>query len=367
MDSLHIPEIYCPFLLRTSPHLEAVEAHTLEWAQRFGLLQHDHALEYYRMANFPGLACRVYPEAGQEELFLASDWLFYIFVLDDPFDEGWFDNRPEEMLAFHEHLLAVVRNPPLATPRGPLAEALSDIFRRARCFASSDWLKRFALHHAQYFAAMRWQVANRARKHMPDVQAYLNNRAHAAGVFPVFDWIELVQHGEVPPTVYESQPLQAILRAGVNIIGWTNDVYSAKKDRDCSDVNSLLKAIQREQSSTLQDAVQHVCAMIETETRHLQEMMTNNPVYPANVRRLVTGVAYWIRGHLDWYRGNERYSDGKFHEVSKEASYIEKIFPPTSCPRARALQGVPPVDGHDAYGRPRAATAAGAWAPTIAY
>jgi Terpene synthase family 2, C-terminal metal binding len=197
MEALHISEIYCPFLLRISPHLEAVDEHTLDWAQRFGLLQHDHALEYYRIANFPGLACRGYP-----------------------FDEGWFDNRPKKLFAFHENLLAAVHNPPLATSRGPLTEALSDIFQRAVCFASSDWLERFALNHAKYFAAMRWQVANRARQYLPDVQAYLNNRAHAAGVFPVFDWIELVQHAEVPPNVYESQPLQAILRADVNIIGW---------------------------------------------------------------------------------------------------------------------------------------------------
>jgi hypothetical protein len=72
-------------------------------------------------------------------------------VLDDPFDEDWFNNRPEEMLAFHEHLLAPVHSPPLATPRGPLAEALSDIFQRASCFAHSDWLKCFALHHVEYF------------------------------------------------------------------------------------------------------------------------------------------------------------------------------------------------------------------------
>src|SRR5437667_4626739 len=92
------PEISCPFPSQISPHYETVKAHTLDWAQRLGLTPYQTALQYYQTADYPGLACRTYPRAGLEELFLVSDWLFLIFVFDDPFDEGAFDNKTQEML-----------------------------------------------------------------------------------------------------------------------------------------------------------------------------------------------------------------------------------------------------------------------------
>jgi 5-epi-alpha-selinene synthase len=322
-EQIVLPEISCPFPSQISTHYETVKAHTLDWALRLGLTPYQTALQYYHTADYPGLACRTYPRAGLEELFLASDWLFLIFVFDDPFDEGAFDNKPQEMLAFHEHLLAVMHDSPLTTPRGPVAEAFSDIFRRAKSFASPTWLKRFQQHHAENFAAIRWQVANRERQHMPDLQAYLSNRVHAAGVLPPFDLIEIVQHREIPPEIYARQSSQALLQAGNNLIAWTNDLHSVKKDVACGDVNSLVMAIQREQNGSLQQAVDQLHAMIETETKRFLDMLWA-PSADADqyVAPLWIGIANWIRGHLDWYRGNKRYTE----EATRDNSHLVDIL-----------------------------------------
>lgn len=306
-----LPEIYCPFLSQISPHYETVKAHTHEWAVHIGLTSNAVSVRYYREADYPGLACRAYPDAGLEELCSASDWLFLISVFDDPYDEGALDHRQQELSAFHDHIVATIGDPDHTTPRGPVALAFADIVRRARLSLSSSWLKRFARHHAEYFASLPWLVANRDRRSMPDMQAYLDNRMRSAGVLPPFDLIEMARHREIPAEIYESQPVQDILQAGVNLVGWTNDIYSVNKDVACGDVNNLIMAIQREYNCSLQKAADRLAARIEAETRRLEVLQpvgTFSPDIEDYARMIWVGVTEWVRGHMDWYRGNTRYT-----------------------------------------------------------
>ena len=311
-EQADIPEIYCPFPSQISPHYEAVKRHTHEWALQIGLISNATVLAYYCKADYPGLACRAHPRAGLEELCIASDWLFLISVFDDPYDEGTLDNRQQEISAFHEYLSAVIDDPDRTAPRGPIAPAFADIVRRARPFTSPSWLKRFARHHEEYFAALPWQVANREQRSMPGLQAYLDNRMQVAGALPPFDFIEMTCHSTVPPEIYESQAVQDILRAGIHLIGWTNDIYSANKDMACDDVNNLIMAIQREYTCSLQKAVDRLATMIEAETRYLemlQHIDTSSPNVERYARMIWIGVTDWVRGHADWYHGNPRYTE----------------------------------------------------------
>lgn len=316
IEQIVIPEIYCPFPSRISPHYEQVRAHTLDWARRFEVVYHPEMLRYYDRADLSGLACRVYPHAGLEELCLASDWLFFIFVFDDLFDEGGLDHRLNEMAQFHEHLLDVVHNPPRGQSYGPISRVFLNLFQRAGSSVSPAWHERFERHNEEFFKAQRWQIANRESQRLPNFQECLENRVHGAGVLPVFDLIEVMQHVEIPAEIYESQLAQAILQAGNNIVGWTNDVYSFKKDAGCSDVNSALAALQCGQGISLQQAVDQMCAMIDRETRRFLDLLRlvsfPSEVSEQHMRFLWTGVADWLRGHLDWYSGNSRYADGAF-------------------------------------------------------
>ena len=306
-----IPELLCPFPSQISPHYEIVQRHTHEWAHHIGLIPDETVLAYYRKADYPGLACRVYPHAGQEELCITSDWLFLISVFDDPYDEGALDNRRQELSAFHKYLVAVIGDPDYHTAHGPVATAFADIVQRARPFTSPSWLERFVRHHAEYFAALPWQVVNREQRSMPGLQDYLDNRMQAAGALPPFDFIELVHHTTVPAEVYESQQVQDILRAGIRLIGWTNDLYSVNKDVACDDVNNLIMAIQREYACSLQEAVDRLVAMIQAEMQHLEKLQ---PLHASSKSEqdacmIWGGVTEWVRGHADWYDGNPRYTE----------------------------------------------------------
>jgi Terpene synthase family 2, C-terminal metal binding len=331
IESLMIPDIYCPFPSQISPYLEQVREHTLEWVQRFRLIQREIARQYFLAIDISCFSCRVYPMASLEELFFINDWVGWITLFDDRFDDSGLSARPDYMYQVHQHLLALLQDPPLVTPQGPVAEALSDVWQRADCLTSSTWKRRFAQHHADYFAACRWDAENRALQRVPDVHAYIENRRNSVANTISFDMFDLSEHIEFPTEVYESQPFQAVLQAANNIVAWHNDVYSLRKELAHGDICNLVVAVRHAQRCSLQEAVNQVCTMIEMETRRFQVLVQDFPAYSAEldpeIRRYLFDLGKWIRGPLDWYQETLRYVEVEYTERGKASSYLEEILP----------------------------------------
>jgi len=89
-----VPRLYCPFPSAVSPHLEAVNEHTLAWARRFGLVQEEQAFVRLRDSKFPSLIARAYPLAPRDRLDVISDWNMWLFLLDDECDEAGLGRKP---------------------------------------------------------------------------------------------------------------------------------------------------------------------------------------------------------------------------------------------------------------------------------
>ena len=332
ITSITIPDIYCPFPAHISPYSEQVSRHTLQWIQEFRLMQKESALQHYLASNLSRFSCRVYPNASLEELLFIDIWVTWITLIDDWFDDSGLGRKPAEMSQVYQHLLAVLHDPPLVTPQGPLAEALFDIWQRADSLASSAWKRRFAQHHADFFAACRWDAENRVHKRIPDEDAYIKNRRDSVANPMSFDLFDLSWRVQFPAEIYESRPFQAILQAANNIVAWHNDVYSLKKELAHGDVSNLVLTVQHAEHCSLQEAMNRVCAMIETETRHFQEMVQNLPTYPAeidpDIRQYLFDLGKWIRGPLDWYQQDTlRYREVEYTEQGKTSSYLEEILP----------------------------------------
>ncbi len=331
VESIMIPDIYCPFPLHISSHLERVRRHTLQWIQNFRLIQKETALQHYLASDLSGFSCSVYPNASLEELYFIDNWVTWISLIDDWFDDSGLGTEPANMHQVYQHLLAVLQDPPLVTPQGPLAEALSDIWRRADDLALPAWKRRFARHHADFFVACRWDAENRVHKRVPDVHAYIKNRRDSVANPMSFDLFDLSWHSEFPTEIYESRPFQTILQVANDIVAWQNDVYSLKKELAHGDVSNLVLAVQYAQHCSLQEAVNQVCVMVEKETRRFQELVRNFPTYSAEVdpdmHQYLFDLGKWIRGALDWYQKTLRYVEVEYTERGKASSYLEEILP----------------------------------------
>jgi 5-epi-alpha-selinene synthase len=257
------------------------------------------------------MICGIYPSAGLEELFLCCDWYNWGFTYDDMCDNLEFSTQLYEFDQIQAHLLAVFQDSPLVSVREPVVAMLSDIWQRARQLTSATWQQRFARHHVEYFASLQQEFANRLHQQIPSMQAYIMNRRLTAASTVCLDLIELVHHIEIPVEVYESHPFQAILNSTYDIVHWTNDVYSLSKELAYGEVNNLVVVVQHQERCSLQDALNRVCAMINRETQHFQELVQCLPPYPLEVGRAIRAylvdVGHYIRTALDYERTGSRY------------------------------------------------------------
>ena len=311
MDQCVIPDIHCPFPALTSSHLEQVQAHAREWLDAISLVPRKLAHSAFLTSDIPWMICSIYPSAGLEELCLCSDWYIWGFTYDDMCDNTGLSTQPDELHQIQTDHLAVFQDVRGAAVQKPTVAALCDTWQRAQQLTSATWQQRFARHHAEYFAGQRQEVANRLQQKIPTMQDHIINRRSTSFSTTSMDLIELVHHIEIPVEIYESQPFQTMLNSMYDIVGWTNDVYSLPKELAHGEINNLVVVVQHEEGGSLQNAINHVCAMINRETQHFQELVQRLPPYPAEVDRAVRtyliDIGHYIRTALDYERTGSRY------------------------------------------------------------
>jgi 5-epi-alpha-selinene synthase len=108
MERITLPRFYCPFPSQLNPLAKEVHNHTFNWATKFRLLQNEAAITRFHASRFAQLVARAYPQTGFEELALSNDFLTWIFLLDDHFDEGTIGHEPEQVQAIMNEFLAIM-------------------------------------------------------------------------------------------------------------------------------------------------------------------------------------------------------------------------------------------------------------------
>jgi terpene synthase-like protein len=334
MEQIVIPDIYCPFPSLISSHLEQVREHTLDWIERFRLIQGEAGLSYYRAIDIPEAICRIYPKASLEELLVLNDYYIWGFIYDDLYDDEKFSTQPEGMDGLYEHMLAILQTPSLVTPQGSLAEATVEAFQRMKRFMTQSPVlqKRFIQAHIDWLAAEREDAVRHTEQQIVDVQTCLDSRMKSAAALAAMAIIEIVEHMEIPDEIYEGQPFQNILVTAAHILTSANDVYSLQKELSLDDVNNVVIAMQRTHSCSLQEAMDQTCAMIETKIRRFQELSENFPASsPENdrdIRTFLVDLGIMIRGALDWYRSTTRYKGLAYPGIGKLGVSLKELLPP---------------------------------------
>ena len=153
MEHITIPDIYCPFPSSLNVHVERVHAHSMERVQRLRLIQQEQAFRRFSIARFAWAAARSYPDTDLVELAWVNDWLVWLFMFDDQFDDGVLGADPRTMKPIMNELLNLLSTQPdLMKHRSPIAAALLDFWQREPG-AMPAWRARFKQHHADYFAS----------------------------------------------------------------------------------------------------------------------------------------------------------------------------------------------------------------------
>ncbi len=318
-----IPELYCPFPPEVNPHADAVHAHTLAWARRFGLAKDEAGFERVRASKFARLVARAYPRAPRDELAIAADWNTWLFLLDDECDEAGIGKRPDRLAALHDRCLEVLSGQALdrlSVPLRPrpgradvsLLRALHELRWRMQERMPQSWIDRFTVSVAEYFEAAVWEAGNRERGEWPNSVTYIRMRPYTGALYTVLDLIELSEGATLPLVVRKHPVYQALMLITNNVVCWYNDLFSIPKERAHGDMHNLALILQHQEDISLQEAVDGVAALAKQEIERFIAIERDLPSFGVEadglVRRFVAGLCAWMRGNLDW-----SYESGRYH------------------------------------------------------
>ncbi|GAB1545485.1 hypothetical protein NUACC21_81610 [Scytonema sp. NUACC21] len=337
MEPIIIPPIFCPFTPQINPYLEAAQLHLDNWVQHFGLVQSFSARQRFMQANFAWFAASTYPSADLDNLALVSDWLAWLFLIDDQLDDGTAGRQLEQVREVLAELLCVLDytgtsfslSPPFARSSIAIA-SLTDLCQRTFSQSTPIWRQRFFRHVSDCFASACWEAQNRVQGIIPNKILYIKQRRHTGAIYICLDLIEIVEHIDLPLYVYNSQVFQQTLEATSNVVCWCNDIYSLEKEKSLNEHHNLVLVLQNDCHFTQQEALHCVSELISTEVRRFlnleQQVLELFPMHTQDLQKYLAGMKSWMRGNLDWSSETKRYNHLENIVQAETVSYLEKIL-----------------------------------------
>ncbi|MFJ4188483.1 terpene synthase family protein [Kitasatospora sp. NPDC089509] len=292
------------------------DAHTLEWCTRHGLLSGPDPAERFRLARFGTLAARTHPEASQESLPVLADWFAWAFVLDDHLDTGAHvpgqagtpgvrrtSRLLAEFAAIVEGHAAVHGHAPVRLQ--PMTRALDDLWRRTSATMTAAVRHRTVRHLREYLDALAMESGQRRRGRIPTLPEYVALRRVTGGVREDLDFADHLAGRSLPDGLFEHPWHLDLLAAAGDVVNWTNDLASWRKEQACGEVHNLVLVLAHHTGRPPEEAAALVRNRI-AERRDRFEGLTGHPPHPLLARR-ATALRQWADGFQAWLADTDRY------------------------------------------------------------
>ncbi|MFE0046705.1 terpene synthase family protein [Streptomyces albireticuli] len=319
LAAYRVPRYSVPFPVVLGPHHAYAEAAALRWAHAFGLDRTPAAAQ--RLADmgcgmFSALYC---PRADRDGAVLMAQWIIWLFLWDDLFDDGPLGRDPA---AFRTAVAQVDRalEPPGRAGEGPtlpLARALADLWGTFHARATGTARRRFPESVRLYLQAMADETANRAAERIPDLDSYLRLRRVNGATRSSIDMMEGLQGAEVPDALRHG--LYGELRAFASEVWlWSNDTYTVRKDLHYRNPHNLVLVLREARGLTLGEAVEQAGHMVEQRLRDFVRVaerlrgLVDRPADPHSMAKddILRGVRVLeeaISGYFRWQEDTLRY------------------------------------------------------------
>ncbi|TFY74596.1 hypothetical protein EWM64_g9415 [Hericium alpestre] len=327
VSSFTLPDLvsHCTFPLTYHPAGDAVAKDSLAWLLSF--TGHLSARKRGKMAHLLAgeLTAYCYPNCPAFELRVVSDFMNYLFHLDDVSDgliardAGGLGRRVMHAL---EHPDAYV---PLEGLEGEeeigAARIARDFWSRCIRDARPGVQARFKESMRLFFDAVERQARDRAAGDVPDLESYIEVRRDTSGCKPVFDLIEYSLGFELPAEVI-THPVVVALNQGANdLVTWSNDIFSYNKEQARDDTHNMVAIFMQHDGLSLQEAIDRVGELckdtIDGFVENQARLPSWGPEVDAMVQGYVRGLQDWIVGSLHWSFMTTRYFGDAGAEVKK--------------------------------------------------
>lgn len=316
--SLDLPwaaELDCPLPSRLSPHADTAGRCLPAWVRRFGLLTDEAALRRLAQGRIARYAGRLYPDAEPDHLHCLAALFTWFFLLDDACD-GADGPHPALVAALRKEVLRLLNGgspPRAATPTGALLRMLAEAWRLPRHRMPPRWRARFIDAVAHHLDGVLVETSNKAAGHRPTVTEYVTLRRATSAAYVSYALIEFATGQPIPDAVYHHPAVQRVADAGNDLLSWFNDLLSLERDQISAGGHNLVLAVAREDRIPVPAATQKAVRRWRTRMRRFSQLRAAVPSFGPTIdealRHYLDGVAYSVRGTIDWSLESGRYRD----------------------------------------------------------
>ncbi|GAA3745612.1 family 2 encapsulin nanocompartment cargo protein terpene cyclase [Salinactinospora qingdaonensis] len=349
---LTLPELYMPYTLRMSPHLDAARRHGVEWARRMGMFDSVPGVEVggvwderrFVIFDFAHCASMIHADASAEQLNLSSDWLAWGTYGDDYFPVVFGASRNlaaakvcnDRLSAFMPLDLG-----PTPEPTNPIERGLADLWQRTAGPMTSSARRQFRTAVEDMTASWLWELNNQAQHNVPDPIDYIEMRRKTFGSDMTISLARLARSDEVPAGIYQTRTLRELETAAQDYACFTNDLFSYQKEVEFEgELHNIVLVVEnflgvdrwraRDIVANLMRArmeqFEHIVAV---ELPNMFEEFDLDEDARTMLTRHADELKDWMSGILEWHRRCGRYTEEELRGSRTGAAQKEVPSRPT--------------------------------------
>jgi hypothetical protein len=260
---------------------EVAGQEVLRWARQAGLagdaavLRRLHAIGGHRMAG------RVFTDSSDDKLVLFSQWLTWVVLLDDHWDERTCPT-PQGIDHTYARLLHVVDRDREPAGADPMERAFTRLWLVTAAGMGPAWRGRFRAHLELNRQSTQWEIHTKRTGRFSPLAEYPPHRRVASASF-IFDACEAVHGTELSAALLSLPAWNELADAANDVSTWLNDVLTVDKDEREADLTNYVLAARHHLGLSLSEAVSWVIDRIAARTIEMHEAARG---LPAVYRRL---------------------------------------------------------------------------------
>ncbi|KAH9928495.1 terpenoid synthase [Epithele typhae] len=312
---------HCTFPLTYHPAGDATAAASVAWLASSSpeIAGSPRALRALHGLRAGELTAMCYPTCAPERLRVVSDFMYFLFRLDD-ISDGM-------VRAGTQALADAVMNALWFPDRFLPTER--EFWVRCTRDAKPGPQARFKEHLELFFEAVHQQARDRDAGSIPDLESYINVRRDTSGCRPVFDLIEYAADIDLPECVVAHPTIRALSDGANDLVTCAQDIFSYNKEQARGDTHNMIVILMKLRGCDLQTAVDSVgdlCRQtIDAFVANQRALPSFGPKIDRDVALYVRGLQDWIVGSLHWSFESERYFGKSGAKVKKLG--IVKLLP----------------------------------------
>ncbi|GAA0900529.1 germacradienol/geosmin synthase Cyc2 [Streptomyces thermoalcalitolerans] len=320
-----IPDLYMPYPLQLSPHLDRARRTLAEWCRRMGILA-EGVWDEDRLAACDLALCSagLDPDATPEALDLSAQWLAFGTYGDDYYPLVYGHRRDLAAAKTTTARLSACMPVEGETPPVPvnaMERALTDLWARTTAEMTPDQRRTFKKAIDTMTESWVWELSNQIQNRIPDPVDYLEMRRATFGSDLTLSLCRMGHGPAIPPEVHRSGPVRSLENAAADYACLLNDVFSYQKEIEYEgEIHNAILVVQHFFGIDYPAALDVVRDLMTQRMRQFEHVVAHElPVLcedfalseeaRTTLRGYVTDLQNWMAGILNWHRQADRYKD----------------------------------------------------------